>query len=168
MGGVPVRLVSGTGVVVELTPVRYEFGSSPAGWDANWLVMAGRVQLPGGRSWSFTDPCLTTWEARGFRSWLEGVLAGDVQPAEFGGEDDERLLAFTEPNVGFSLAGRDAEGVTIRVHFSLNSGPPWLQGDDDHQGAESFEYFVEVPMAPEALADAVASWKQEIAAFPVR
>ena len=160
------RLSSTTGATVELSPVRYQFGSSlePRDWDANWLVVAGRVQLPDGRSWAFTDPCLTTWEARELSSWLEDVRSGDVQPAEFGGEEDERLLVFTEPNVGFSLASRVGDAVTIRVHFSLESRPPWLQEDDN----DLFEYFVEVDLTHEALAAAAASWDRELTAFPVR
>ena len=69
-----VRIVSSTRAVVELQPVCYQFselgstrrGGTPgsnAGWDANWLVVRGEIGTSDGRSWSFTDPCLTTWEA---------------------------------------------------------------------------------------------------------
>jgi len=72
------RLESDDGIVVELSPLRYQFGSSstPRDWDANWLIIAAAVRLSDGRSWSFADPCLTTWEARELASWLRGVLAG--------------------------------------------------------------------------------------------
>jgi hypothetical protein len=165
-----VRLSSGTGATVELSPVGYQFGPSqePRDWDANWLVIYGRVELADGRSWSFTDPCLTTWEARKLGSWLEGVRSGDVQPAEFGGEQDERLLVFTEPNVGFSLASRVGGTVTIRVHFSLESRPPWLQSGEADDDADLFEYFVAVRLDNEAMTTAAASWDQELTAFPVR
>ncbi|MGZ4587165.1 MAG: WapI family immunity protein [Mycobacteriaceae bacterium] len=161
------RLESHNGAVVEVTPLRYQFGASPEprDWDANWLYIATRVELPDGRSWLSTDPCLTTWEARELGAWLEGVHAGDLQPTEFGGEDDERLLVFTEPNLGFSLARRDDETVTIRVHFSLESRPPWLRDDDE---ADLFGYFVEVDLAIEGVAAAATTWSEELAAFPVR
>ena len=55
-------LVSGDGTSVELTPVRYQFDDLPNTHthDLNWLVIQGDFTLTDGRSWSFTDPCLTT------------------------------------------------------------------------------------------------------------
>lgn len=166
-GEFPVRLESDDGAVVELRPQRYQFGSSstPRDWDANWLIVAGRATLADGRSWSFSDPSLTTWEARELASWLRGVLAGDVEPAPFGGEEDERLLVFTEPNLGFSLAGREAERVTLRCHLSLESRPPWLLEDTD---SDLFDFFIEVSTPHSALAAAADEWEREISAFPVR
>jgi hypothetical protein len=165
-----VRLTSGDGTVVILHPLQYQFGpsSEPRDWDANWLVISGHVELPDGRSWSFTDPCLTTWEARELGLWLRRVLSGDVQPAAINGEEDENLLIFTEPNVAFSLASRGDGSATIRVHFSVESSPPWLQGGGSDEGAESYEFFVEAQLAQSALVEAIASWDHELAAFPIR
>lgn len=161
------RLESDDGAVVELCPQRYQFGSSstPRDWDANWLIITGRAKLADGRSWSFADPSLTTWEARELSSWLRSVLAGDVEPAPFGGEEDERLLVFTEPNLGFSLADREAERVTLRCHLSLESRPPWLLEDTD---SDLFDFFIEVSTPYSALAAAADEWDREISAFPVR
>jgi hypothetical protein len=161
------RLASDDGVAVDLSPLRYEFGSAsaPRDWDANWLVIAANVSLPDGRSWSFNDPCLTTWEARELGSWLRDILSGNVQPSALASDGDERLLAFTEPNLAFSLVGRNDETVTVRVYFSLESSPPWVQGSDD---ADLFDFFVEVWPTHQALRDAVASWERELAAFPER
>ena len=88
-----------------------------------------------------------------------------MQPAPFGGEEDERLLVFTEPNLAFSLAGRDSQLLTIRVHFSLESRPPWLREDIT---SDLFDNFIEVATVQAALANAVDDWDREIAAFPVR
>jgi hypothetical protein len=155
---------------VDLRPLRFQFGPSPEprNWDANWLYIAGHVDLPDGRSWSFTDPCLTTWEARELGSWLQGVVSGDVQPVAYSGETCERLLYFTEPNLGFSLAGRRGETVAIRVHFSLECLPPWLQRPGKDEGPDILDFFVEAQLGQPALADAAASWDQELAAFPIR
>lgn len=164
------RLASDEGAVVDLRPLRFQFGSSlePRDWDANWLYITAQVELSDGRSWSFSDPCLTTWEARELGSWLQGVLAESVQPAAYGGEMDENLLVFTEPNLAFSLASRDDGSATIRVHFSLESLPPWLRGNTDAERPDIFDFFVEVQLARSALAEAAASWGREILAFPVR
>lgn len=161
------RLTSADGVVVELRPLRYQFSSSPESgdWDANWLVVAGHVELPDGRSWSFTNPCLTTWEARELGSWLRGVREGDVAPTAFFGEEDDVSLVFTEPDVAFSLAGRNVGMAAVRVHFSLGSLPPWL---GEAGGPDLFEFFVVAQLTHATLADALAVWEQELAAFPVR
>ncbi len=161
------RLESYDGSSVHFSPQRYQFGpsSKPRDWDANWLVITGDVDMSDGRSWSFTDPCLTTWEARELASWFRGVLSGDVQPAPFGGEEDERLLVFTEPNLAFSLAGRERERLTIRVHFSLESRPPWLRED---VASDLFDYYIEVSPTKPGLVRAVDEWERELAAFPVR
>ena len=160
------QLVSEDGVEVGLRPLRYEFGASrePRDWDANWLVVAGDVVSDRG-SWSFVDACLTTWEARELGSWLRGVHRGEVAPTSFPGEETEPSLVFTEPSLAFSLAGRDGGTVTLRVHLSLRSLPPWLQ----HDGAdELFAFFVEVRLTTAALVAAEAAWEQELAGFPIR
>jgi hypothetical protein len=161
------KLTSADGVVVDLRPLRYQFGSSaePRDWDANWLVVAGHVELTDGRSWSFTDPCLTTWEARELGSWLHGVREGTVAPTAFFGQEDDVSLVFTEPNVAFSLAGRSAGVAAVRVHLSLGSLPPWL---GEAEGLDLFEFFVVAQLTHAALTDAEAAWEQELAAFPVR
>lgn len=160
------KLGSDSGATFELSPVRYEFGPSPeqGDWDANWLVVRGRVQLEDGRSWSFTDPSLSTWEAAELSGWLEGVGAGVVPPAEVDGEADERLLAFTEPNLALSLPARAGEIVTIRVHLSAESAPPWLAED----ARRVPEYSMDIELTHGAVAAAAASWSREMAAFPVR
>lgn len=115
------------------------------------LIIAGRAKLADGGSWSFSDPSLTTWEARELASWLQGVLAGDVEPAASEAKTTSALLVFTEPNLAFSLAGREAEGVTLRCHLSLESRPPWLLADTD---SDLFDYFIEVTTPHSALAAA--------------
>lgn len=160
------RLASDDGAVVELRPLRYQFGpsSEPRDWDANWLVVTGRAELPDGRSWSFTEPCLTTWEARTLGSWLRAVGNGDVAPTAFVGEDDISLV-FTEPDLALSLASRSAAVAVVRVHLSHGARPPG-PSDPDRPGVVAS--FVELRLSFDALAAAVASWDQELASFPVR
>jgi hypothetical protein len=162
-----VRLTSTDGAVVELGPTGYQFPDTVADgqgdWDANWLVIAGQVRLSDGRSWAFTDPCLTTWEARSLGDWLWGVVSGVVVPTPFCGTGDEVLKVFTEPNVALSLARRTSSHATVRVHFSLESSPPWVTDDGD-----MFNFFVSVEMPLAGLAAAVATWTEELAKFPER
>lgn len=156
------RLESTDGGAVELSIKSYQFGSSNEhrDWDANWLVVAGAVALSDGATWSFEDPCLTTWEARELLDWLRQVHAGHVQPSIWD-SDEERLLVFTEPNIAFSLAARSEDSVTVRAHLSLESGP---QSED----GELFDYFVPLELTSKALVDAIVDWETALRAFPVR
>lgn len=164
-----VRLTSTDGTLVELRPLRFQFpgpaGAAPHDWDANWLVIRGDVRLPDERHWHFEDPCLTTWEAAELAGWLRSVAAGDVEASSFPA-DEEHLLVFTEPNLGFSL-GATGEGTRqVRVHFSLEAAPSWATPPD--ADADLYEFFVTVSTTVGELARAVEEWDGERAAFPPR
>ncbi len=165
-----VRLRSHDGAFVELRPVGYEFARPAApgpgkDWDANWLVLRGQARTPDGRSWSFEDPCLTTWEARSLLSWLRGVVSGTVPATPFDGSAEEQLLVFTEPVVSLSLAERTPDAALIRVHLSLEGKPPWLQDDDN---VDIFEYFLPIDAALNEVSCAADDWEHELEAFPER
>ncbi|MER7701239.1 MULTISPECIES: hypothetical protein [unclassified Streptomyces] len=152
---------------VDLRPVRYQFGAVRGdSYDDNWLVIDGRVMTPEG-SWSFAEPCLLTDEARQVSGWLRAVTAGTVAVTE---PDAEGELSpdtwFIEPVMAFSLADRSEEGAAaIRVHLSLEAAPPWQQGDD---GADIYQFVVEVRMDAAALLHAADQWDLALASFPPR
>ncbi|MBO7938439.1 MULTISPECIES: WapI family immunity protein [Streptomyces] len=105
------------------------------------------------------DPCLLTHEAR-------AVAAGAV--AVSGPDDDGELSPdtwFVEPVLAFSLAARDDAGAVLRVHLSLEAAPPWQQGDD---GADIYQFFVEVRLDKAALLHAADEWEVALASFPTR
>ena len=165
------RIGSGDGPAVHLEVLGYQF-AAPArkvterDWDANWLLIKGSVKPDDRRGWSFTDACLTTFEARQLADWLRGVTFGEIRPGPFDVErwGDGGLLWFTEPALGFSLADASAEQVAIRVHLSFEALPPGLSAED----LEIYEHYVEVRMSPSALAAAVEDWGRELSAYPVR
>ncbi|MFF2727355.1 hypothetical protein ACFVS9_05555 [Streptomyces sp. NPDC058008] len=152
---------------VELHPVRYQFATVPDdSYDDNWLVVDGTVTTPEG-SWSFTDPCLLTDEARQVSAWLRAVAAGtvDVTAPDAEGELSPDTW-FIEPVVAFSLAARTAAGTAvIRVHLSLEAAPPWQQGED---GAGIHQYVVEVRSDAAALLHAADRWDLSLASLPPR
>jgi len=164
-----VRLTSSDGAVVELSPVGYEFGQSVRpgdggyDYDANWVVVGGHVHTPEGTDYSFRDPCLLTDEMREISHWLRAVADHRVRPIPLPADESE-LLAFTEPNVAFSVSADDRDEVRLRVHLSLASGPPELVAAQ----LELYEYFVELRLTPDHLTIAAASWDAEISAFPQR
>ncbi|MEU0405673.1 hypothetical protein ABZ318_36830 [Streptomyces sp. NPDC006197] len=152
---------------VDLHPVRYQFATVRSdSYDDNWLVIDGTVMTAEG-GWSFTDPCLLVDEAHQVSAWLRAVAAGEVAVTE---PDAEGELSpdtwFIEPVVAFSLADRSDGGTAvIRVHLSLEAAPPWQQGND---GADIYQYVVEVRMDTAALLHAAGQWDLSLASFPPR
>ena len=121
------KLESSDGALVTLRPERYQFGAGAStrdrDWDANWLVVRGDVRMEDGPEWSFSDACLTTWEAQSLGAWLTGAVRG-VVPAVLVAEEltDSTMESFTEPNIGFSVAYRIAERIGVRSPLA-RSGP---------------------------------------------
>jgi len=161
-----VRLVSSDGAVVELRPTGYEFpwagqgsaegtdrtAASYVDRDADWLVIRGDIRLADGRSWTFTFPCLTTWEAEELSKWLDAASQGAADPG---------APVLTEPNLGFDIDGRDGDQVRIRVHFWAESRPSWLP-----RARGGCAVVLDVSTAH--LAAAVRDWDRERQAFPAR
>ncbi|MFF0108727.1 WapI family immunity protein [Streptomyces hirsutus] len=151
---------------VELRPLRYQFSVAQGdSYDDNWLVIGGTVATPEG-SWSFADPCLLTHEARQVSAWLRAVAAGAVAVT---GLDTEGRLSpdtwFVEPVLAMSLAARSDSGAVIRVHLSLEAAPPWQQEDD---GADIYQYFVELRVNAAALLHEADQWDLALNFFPAR
>ncbi len=160
-----VELISRDGARVALRPTGYQFsqGSASRGdWDANWLLVRGQVRTPTGRSWSFHDPCLTTWECVELLDWLTAASRGDILPSEAPAEG-EGLLAFTEPNLAFSVAEISAGDLVIRVHLSLESAP---SGPD--QTWDLYECEVPLKVAGTELLGAAEQWRADISPYPAR
>ena len=164
------RLVSSDTARVELRPISYQFngtggaeteGLDPTAetydeWD-DWLVIRGDASTADGRSWSFTDPCLTTREAECLSAWLDAVSRNT---------GDRDAAVFTEPNVSLFVDGRDGNRVRMRVRFSHESLPSWLPRDVPGWQAGEFCLTLEVSVAD--LAEAARAWDSERQAFPTR
>jgi hypothetical protein len=168
-----VKLVSADGASVDLRPVGYEYEQAPPAdsawesepvWDANWLVILGQVRAADGREWTFSDPCLTTWEAERLLEWLQALGCGEVRKA----------LTFTEPNLGFRVDAQDDERVRLRVHFSAESLPPGLRTADPRTADPRTAsrrvggYDVLLAIGRADLAAAAQAWAEDCQAFPLR
>ena len=128
---------------------RYQFPEiTKDEWDSNWLIIRGDVDLDG-KSWSYRDPCLTTFEMERLADWLDHIAAGEAENA---------FCGFTEPNLDFEQLSRDA----IRIGFSLEALPPWIDSDADFG-----EIGLIVPI-DKRLAAAASSLRGLLARFPVR
>lgn len=146
------KLVGRHETSLELSVGGYQFPDiADDPWDSNWLMVAGRVRHPHG-SWTFTDPCLTTFELDQLASWLDDVAAGRPDP-------DHGY--FTEPNLRFSY--RQEPEPTIEIRVAYESAPPWLVGEPRMQGA-----VLAFPVAMNDLGIAAADVRSFISRFPVR
>jgi hypothetical protein len=158
------RLAGGDGSTLALRPLRYQFPGAhtrDAGgqWDANWLVVAGEVSTPDG-AWSFTDPCLTTWEARTLGAWLRAVARCPARPEGGAGGDPPPEVDFTEPVLAFGRSGDDGRGtVGLRVRLTLEALPPWQARG---------EYVLTLRLPAGALLQAADEWEHDLAPFPER
>ena len=137
-------------------------------WDpyGTWLQIRGHITVADGKTWAFEDPCLTTRDARELGRWLREVAAGTVPPSPVADGEPEGVLDFLEPNIAFSVEERTADRVRIRIYFSLESLPPWLQNAEVEHGP--FEYFVRLEVSAEELTRAAKSWMLEPAEFSER
>ena len=152
---------------VDLRPVRYQF-PEPAKheWNnLNWLVIAGNIESPEGR-WSFEDPCLQTLEAIRLGGWLREAAGGDVEPSTPNADGTVwPALYFTEPNLAFGVEVHEAGDVILRVHFSLESAPPW---SGEERRVSTSQFFVRCWLSEEAVHLAAAQWLDEVSEFPER
>ena len=109
------RLRAASGNSFELLVLRYEFPDvTEDRWDANWLVVSGKITTAE-NGWRFVHPCVTTFELADLAEWLETL-----------GSDGDQY-AFTEPNLLFTYSTEPAP--VLRVRFAHESAPPWVQGE---------------------------------------
>lgn len=117
-------------------------------WDSNWLIITGDAVLDG-KSWSFRDPCLTTFEIERLANWLDQVSSGKVEQA---------FCGFVEPNLDFV----QVSDATLRIAFSLEALPLWSRSDGDFGAIE-----IDIPI-DHRLGAAASSLRALLARFPIR
>ncbi|MGX6608268.1 WapI family immunity protein [Micromonosporaceae bacterium Da 78-11] len=156
---------SDDGARLRLRPLSYQFALDASDnadefdeWD-DWLVIAGEITTAEGRSWSFTDPCLTTGEAQDLAEWLRHQADTDPPPPI----GMPAPMQFTEPNIAFQRHSDSPPFLSLEVAFSHESLPPWLPGSGLGR-----VYPMTLHVSADALSSAAAQWAAEIAAFPRR
>ncbi len=124
-------------------------------FDANWLVIEGRVAPADERAWEFRDPALLTWEVERLSNWLEGLASGQAV------EEGE---GFLEPNLRFEVAKRDEDTITIRVYFELESRPPWFFAN----AAGMYDLWLDLRVDSDDLRAAAEGLRRDLTKFPPR
>jgi hypothetical protein len=169
-----VKLRSLDGACVEISVLGYQFDEpDPVELDLeddefgpeDWLTVHAQIEFPDERRWEFTQPCLTTLEARALADWLAAVAAGSV-PTE------GRVFQFTEPNVAFSVLSHPddraaaAGRLQLRMHFSYESLPPWRQ--PYRAWPNDLSYFIVLDVDRDQVHAAATAWLGQISPFPTR
>jgi hypothetical protein len=127
-----VLLSTPDGPSIEIRPFGYQYPEADpatAGFDADWLDVAGEVRTADGHRWQFIDPCLLADETPRVSAWLRDVARRHVAPLTEGYEsalglltqgDSDFLLTFLEPNLALSVAAYSDIHARVRVHLSAN------------------------------------------------
>jgi hypothetical protein len=74
-------------------------------------------------------------------------------------------IDFIEPNLGFGVEAYGDSGVSLRVHFSLESAPEWA---DRERRVASCQFFVHCTVPLTMLRTAAAELSAELKRFPER
>jgi hypothetical protein len=91
-------------------------------------------------------------------TWLREV-AGDAGRSPVRGQPG--ILKFTEPNLCFSVAGRQPGEAVLQVALDLEFQPPWHR-----RRAAGDPFCLVMPLTAEQLRSAAVEWDEEIARYP--
>jgi len=124
----------------------------PNRYDPNWLQVTIHATHANG-SWSATQPCLLTWEFDKLIQWLSQIAAGQTV---------DTPLRFTEPNLGFVLAGENAR--ILRVFIGHELLPDWHAA----QFGKTSRLSLDFEFTPEDLATSINLLRAELEQYPAR
>ncbi|WP_146211287.1 WapI family immunity protein [Quadrisphaera granulorum] len=144
------------GAEVELRLAGYQFPDATVDddgdeWDANWLLVAGRVRTARGTEWSFVDPALTTWEVAEVADWWERAGRGQVAPATAWEDDDGGGDEADGDSVPFWWDVLQDRGwlVFLEPCLSLGVGPDAARGGDEASAVEPGKFRILVGLGAE-------------------
>ena len=121
-------------------------------WDSNWLNVSGSVATAAGQRWTFSAPCVTTFELEELADWLDDLSADGRAPGQF---------EFTEPHVRFAYVPWPER--TLQLTLSGDGAPPEisLQGG----GAT---VTLDFPLSEADASDLAGQIRNALADFPPR
>jgi hypothetical protein len=144
------------GSFFRLTLLGYQYPDAEGEpYDANWLLVRVDAAGPQG-AWSVADPCLLTREVAGLAGWLEGLQAGQADPA----------ISFLEPALLFRLVEREGGERFLRVHFGSLVHPAW--SSEPGQPLQNPDLWLDFPLAELDLAAAAGALRDQLKKYPPR
>lgn len=168
------RLVCDDGSSVELSIRGYQFPSIAGGsrrgdnadWDANWLMIHGSAGTANGERWTFSEPCLTTWEASTLLGFLQRVTAGQMSTCAERAEG-QRTVEFVEPNIAFEEVDIQSDPRTIDVLLSHGCAAPVELHPAMVDEADN-RTRIRIRTSSQNWRSAAQAWATDITAFPQR
>lgn len=123
----------------------------------SWHMIEGEATCARG-TWRFRYPALTCDESPRIPAWLDDVAAcAELYPQG----RQPGALKFTEPNLGFSVAGCQLGEAVLKIALDLEFQPPW------HRRKEAGDPFcLMLRMTAGQLRSAAREWDDEIARYP--
>ncbi|MBI3351265.1 MAG: hypothetical protein HY036_01660 [Nitrospirae bacterium] len=148
------KLIGTDGQMFELRIVGYQYPDlETEEFDSNWLQIEGKVTHPKD-SWTFTDPCLLTYEVAELAKWLESLAENRAL---------SRTLRFIEPNLSFEFRENPFPR-TLRIYLDLEARPRWARGEK----ANAEDIWVEFPVSDDVLRQAADSLRRQLEKYPKR
>jgi hypothetical protein len=150
--------LAGSADALTLRVTGYQFpGAQDLRKRYSWHMVEGQAVCPRG-SWRFRFPALTCDESPRISTWLREV-AGDAGRSPVRGQPG--ILEFTEPNLCFSVAGRQPGEAVLQVALDLEFQPPWHR-----PRAAGDPFCLVMHLTAEQLRSAAVEWDEEIARYP--
>ena len=147
------KLTLGRKYSFEMEFLGYQFPAlANTPYDSNWLNVRIDVRHPLGE-WSAVDPALLTYEVKSLADWLRNLAAG---------RRDERCMDFMEPCLVFSCISSDDSTEALKIEFSHEFRPPWLNRNQED------EFEMVFPLAKIDLIEAAEALERNLARYPQR
>jgi hypothetical protein len=147
-----VRLAAHGGNEVQLVILSYQHPDVHEDrWDSNWLLVSGTVATAG-QKWTFSAPCVTTFELAELADWFDELSADGRAPGQFD---------FTEPHVRFAYVPWPKR--TLQLTLTGEGAPPQtsLQGRDA-------TVTLDFPLSEADASDFAGQIRDALADFPPR
>lgn len=136
-----VLLKGRNGNEVELSFVREALAEAQDGFgDDTWCMVIIRA-ANGDDTWEEAAPCVNFFEFQNLAEWLEAV--GNAVDAA--GSPEVSEIELLEPELRFTVARHNREGVGIRVAFHLDERPEEFEVDVETEEAPYVDVFVDRP-----------------------
>jgi hypothetical protein len=121
-------------------------------WDSNWLLVSGTVATAAGHKWTFSAPCVTTFELAELADWFDELSADGRAPGQFD---------FTEPHVRFAYVPWPKR--TLQLTLTGEVAPPAVAAHEKEAGVT-----LEFPLSEGDAKEFAGEIRDALADFPVR
>ncbi len=136
----------------ELKIVGYEFPKSREKFDANWLIISGKLRSTTD-NWEFCSPCIFTWDTEQWCNWFTKL--GKQQLFS----EEESFLVTYEIKLHLEVLKQEADTILLRLINEVRY---------DSVLKQWVKHVYDMPLSAANMAAAALEWCEEIKRFPTR